>query len=164
MTLAVQAVDSKVCGECHRELDANRFSPSASQCRECRRRLDRTKYHADREAGRAQSRMWRERNPEKVRAAKRKHRYGITGQEYTRLLAAQGERCAICRTADPGAGQTWNVDHDHGCCPGERSCGRCVRGLLCKRCNTGVGMFRDDPDRLAAAAAYLIANRRKDGQ
>lgn len=80
--------------------------------------------------------------------------YGLTGEMFAALLADQGDRCAICRTDDPG--DQWHVDHDHACCPGKRrSCGQCVRGLLCRSCNWGLGHFRDDPDRLRAAAAYL---------
>jgi hypothetical protein len=47
------------------------------------------------------------------------------------------------------------VDHDHTCCSGEITCGKCVRGLLCVRCNTVLGLLRDDPEILRAAIAYL---------
>jgi hypothetical protein len=47
------------------------------------------------------------------------------------------------------------VDHDHACCPGAKSCGKCVRSLLCASCNKGIAMFADEPQRLDAAAAYL---------
>lgn len=47
------------------------------------------------------------------------------------------------------------VDHDHQCCPGERSCGRCVRGLLCPTCNLAVGFLRDDVSLASALGRYL---------
>jgi hypothetical protein len=49
------------------------------------------------------------------------------------------------------------VDHDHGCCPDEkRSCGGCVRGLLCLRCNTGLGYIERMYE---LATAYLATIR-----
>lgn len=62
-----------------------------------------------------------------------RYRYNISGADYERLLSSQGGTCAICGIK-PGS-RRLAVDHDHACCPGRRSCGRCVRGLLCKRCN-----------------------------
>jgi hypothetical protein len=84
-------------------------------------------------------------------------RYGLTPDAYDALLAAQGGRCAICGTDDPKGSRVskWTVDHDHACCPGAKSCGRCVRGLLCGPCNRGIGQFNDDPFVAEAAAAYL---------
>jgi len=88
-------------------------------------------------------------------------RYRLRLDTYNALLLKQGGKCAICGTTDPGdvrAGR-FHIDHDHACCPGSRSCGECVRGLLCRGCNTALGNFGDDPDRLLAAAAYLMTNR-----
>lgn len=85
-------------------------------------------------------------------------------------LAKDGASCAICDadilTPIPhsGKGSGWRaplvVDHDHLCCPGQKSCGKCVRGFLCPNCNTAIGFMKDDPDRLAAAADYLRSHSR----
>ena len=47
------------------------------------------------------------------------------------------------------------VDHDHRCCPGPVSCGRCVRGLICTYCNVAEGLLDGDPGRAEALAGYL---------
>ena len=88
-----------------------------------------------------------------------KHRYNITLDQYTKMLAGQGNVCKMCGSDDPGANKRFEVDHDHSCCDGDRSCGRCIRGLLCSRCNTGIACFEDDEDKLLKAVAYLRAWR-----
>lgn len=71
--------------------------------------------------------------------------YGITMEQYRELLAAQDGVCAICQSGEvkrhheTGVPFMLCVDHDHNCCPGKRSCGECVRGLLCSRCNSVLG-------------------------
>ncbi len=67
--------------------------------------------------------------------------------DYDALLALQGGVCAICSKNRP-----LGVDHCH--------LFNEVRGLLCNKCNLGLGMFDDDPDRLRAAADYLERSRR----
>lgn len=103
---------------------------------------------------------WRARNPELVKelraahhakdpkARRRygmKHHYGLTYEEYEAMLEAQGFCCAVCGTSETK--KDWHIDHCHT--TGE------VRGLLCNNCNAGIGMFKDDPTRLRAAADYL---------
>jgi hypothetical protein len=81
--------------------------------------------------------------------------YSITGDEYQALYESQGGVCFICRRAT-GASKRLSVDHDHQCCDGPISCGKCVRGLLCGPCNRGViGHLRDDVDALLRAVEYL---------
>lgn len=80
--------------------------------------------------------------------------YSITVAEYAEILAAQGMVCAICQRAT-GKTRALAVDHDHSCCDGPTSCGRCVRGLLCKPCNRLLGHVRDSPETLRRAARYL---------
>jgi hypothetical protein len=93
----------------------------------------------------------------RYRANLKKH--GLTSEQYDALLAAQGGGCAICKGTTPYGRGRFHIDHDHACCPGQRSCGKCVRGLLCGRCNPGLGAFQDSPDLLVAAAAYLMTSR-----
>jgi hypothetical protein len=70
-------------------------------------------------------------------------RFGITEEQFDQLLEAQGYACGICREPFK-EGQRICIDHDHSCCPVPpsgltRSCGQCIRGLLCVRCNTWLG-------------------------
>ena len=92
------------------------------------------------------------------RGAKLLRDYGITLNRYEQLLGEQGGACRICGKANRN-GDRLSVDHDHACCPGRKSCGACVRGLLCHACNQGLGKFVDSPLLLRAAAAYLESAR-----
>lgn len=83
-------------------------------------------------------------------------RYGITLEEYKAILAKQNGVCAIC--LEP-SDKSLHVDHDHNCCPGRNSCGKCVRSFLCSNCNTAIGLMEDNPDRLIDAAMYLMSYR-----
>jgi hypothetical protein len=87
-------------------------------------------------------------------AVGRKSKYGVTQEQFDNMLARQDGKCAVCFTADPGV-KGWHIDHDHACCPGRKSCGRCVRGLLCSNCNTALGLLGDSIERLLSAIAYL---------
>ncbi len=82
-------------------------------------------------------------------------KYSLTAEQFAQLVESQGCACAVCGATEPGGAGAWHVDHDHACCAEGRSCGKCVRGLLCSRCNSGLGLFDDDSERLAAALAYL---------
>lgn len=83
--------------------------------------------------------------------------YGLAPGTYERLYAAQDGLCGICgpTTGRNGRTRRLSVDHDHACCPGPVSCGSCVRGLLCRECNTIVGRFRDDPACFTRGADYI---------
>ncbi len=107
------------------------------------RGLCHTHYHAWR----------REENPAGSTAYRRKLAYGLEPDEFEALLARQGGVCAVCHRPPPKSKHSWNlsVDHDHK--TGE------IRGLLCFNCNAGIGQFKDEPERLRAAARYLEARR-----
>jgi hypothetical protein len=110
-------------------------------------------------------------NPEKFREANRKlynsvlkeKRYenhlkwdfGITIEEYDKILAEQDGRCAICGSTDPGKGKTrFSVDHDH-------KTGK-VRGLLCDPCNNGIARFNDNTDILKSAIYYITKFKERE--
>lgn len=81
-------------------------------------------------------------------------KHGLNILAYYDILAQQGWRCAICGEVQDKE-TSFFIDHDHTHCPGQFSCGNCIRGLLCRKCNTGLGMFRDNPDFLQSAINYL---------
>ncbi|GAA4462571.1 endonuclease VII domain-containing protein [Phytohabitans houttuyneae] len=69
--------------------------------------------------------------------------YRLTLSRYDEILAEQGGGCGICGTLTASCdGKAFAVDHDHRCCPErQRSCGECVRGLLCGGCNGLLGFY-----------------------
>ena len=115
-------------------------------------------------------RKWRAKNPDKVRAKRERYKarnsekyldyfrkrnarvpslyHGFTYTEILARLKSQGGCCAICKTTEPGKGKArWHGDHDH-------ATGK-FRGVLCGRCNLGLGLFLDETARLLAAVEYL---------
>lgn len=81
-------------------------------------------------------------------------KYGIGADEYDALLKKQEGRCAICRTDQPGGPtptSSFHVDHSH-------DDGR-VRGLLCRACNTALGLLAEDPTRISALLDLHRARR-----
>lgn len=67
--------------------------------------------------------------------------YRLTATEYKQILDNQAGVCGLCGKTPDQEGKSLAVDHDHSCCPGNRSCGACIRGLLCTRCNLAVGAY-----------------------
>ncbi|MEU6674844.1 endonuclease domain-containing protein [Streptomyces sp. NPDC046925] len=82
-------------------------------------------------------------------------RFGLAPGDYDKLYRLQGGACAIC-TRGKGISKRLAVDHDHTCCAGPTSCGKCVRGLVCGRCNSLLAHARDELAFFDRAAAYLI--------
>jgi len=110
---------------------------------------------------------WREINPEKWEASQRKHLrknaekirhdmrvrwlkrgYGLTVAQYNEILREQNGVCALCGEFKLRKGTEFLfVDHNH-------TTGK-VRGLLCYLCNSSIGHFKDDPEKMRTAAEYL---------
>lgn len=120
-----------------------------------RRALDRERtrerYWADVEKSRAYTRAWRAANPEKVRAYVRKWKVlnpeKVRSANRRKLPTPTRPEPEICELCGGFSLRTMHLDHDH------RS--GTFRGWLCSFCNTGLGLFFDDPDRLRRAIVYL---------
>lgn len=143
---------SKVCTRCQeckpfsaypkhpRMLDGR-----GSWCRECVRWCGRRHYERNREKRIAYAAEWNRQNRGRMRQTafyRQLLDYGITPEEYQAMSEAQDGKCAICHTR-----HRLVVDHCHKTMK--------VRGLLCQRCNKGIGLFLDDPIALRRAAKYL---------
>jgi hypothetical protein len=98
----------------------------------------------------ARGSAWRRANRDKLSARNRdkymKRRYGISRADYDALFERQGGVCAICRKRSK---ERLCVDHCHVT--------GMIRGLLCRKCNFGLGSLCDDQRALVAALAYLGA-------
>ena len=90
-------------------------------------------------------RKWEEENPNKMRNAYLKWKYGITLEMYNSLFEEQKGLCAIC--FEEPKKQNLGVDHDH-------VSGK-IRGLLCSTCNSGIGLFKEDTLLLKKAIEYI---------
>ena len=101
-------------------------------------------------------RAFRAANPDYARWMSIKSKYGLTKEQYEELLEKQGGVCAICRqpetrTTKAGVVMLLHVDHCH-------NSGK-IRGLLCHKCNSALGLFRESSEILSSAVNYLVTNQ-----
>ena len=128
----------KLCLGCNQEKPSddyyprkNRSSGLESRCKDCYK-IYKTEY--------------RKNNKEIIRAQNKRRVPGWDIDRYNSQLESQGNVCAICGDSEP-ASRDWCQDHDHETNE--------PRGLLCNRCNAGLGYFRDNPEYLQSAIEYL---------
>jgi hypothetical protein len=108
--------------------------------------------------------MWRRNNPDKYKEQygrlnndinKKEYkkfwrlynRYKLSREDFENLLKNQNYVCAICKEIPLEHENGYCVDHDHQT--------NIVRGILCQKCNAGLGLFRDSPEFLSNAIKYL---------
>lgn len=100
---------------------------------------------------------YKQRHPDRVKEQERRRNlrqmYGISVEQYEEMLVRQNGRCAICY--DIPRNRRFAVDHDHSCCPGRKSCGKCIRKLLCSRCNTALGLLHEDVAIIESMLEYV---------
>lgn len=98
---------------------------------------------------------YNKRNKIVVRRYQLKFRYGITIEEYNNLLKLQNNVCVICGQPETrlrkGKLTLLSVDHNH-------ETGK-IRGLLCYKCNTIIGLASDSPKQLLDTIKYLEVNK-----
>lgn len=104
-------------------------------------------------------------DPLRARKSVLRTRYKLPWDDFLALLEKQGGGCGVCGASVPGGKGHWHIDHDHSCCHTDSSkgivktCGNCVRGVLCHLCNTALGCARDDIEVLTKMIAYLSGER-----
>lgn len=142
-------MEIKICRVCNIEKPIERFSfrndsqKYRTECKDCLNTARKSQPAFGR---------WHKLNRERVQQYMRdfalKRYWGLTREDFDRMLEAQGGVCAICKKSHwMGVGKRPHVDHCH-------MSGK-IRGLLCNLCNVGLGAFKDDVDSLANAIKYL---------
>lgn len=135
----------KVCPKCDAAKFLSEFSRSSKEvdglhswCRTCNNQYQREKYaNTPVDVRRAKY----EASKDRLRKNRLMTRYGISQEDFNNMFDSQEGVCPICN------GEISVVDHDHKT--------GLVRGLLCRSCNAGLGLFKDDTSNLANAIAYL---------
>lgn len=143
-------IDKKLCSRCKEEKEITEYYLSkgrySSACKSCKSNMYKD---------------WEKRNPEKRKEIHERHyektarwhvlkyKYGITKEDYEKMLLLQNGKCAICGTTNSRHNKSNNllVDHCHDSLK--------VRGLLCNRCNTTLGLVNDNIDILSKMIDYL---------
>ena len=128
----------KTCIDCGKELPRSKFHIRnsrkigiSSRCKDCAS-IKKKQYRLD--------------NKEIIRAQNKKRNPGWDIDRYNEYLELQQGKCAICGTTEY-TNKDWCADHDHAT--------NQPRGLLCGRCNAGLGYFKDNPEYLQSAINYL---------
>jgi hypothetical protein len=148
-------VNSKVCFKCKVEKPVSEFHKYKerfqSYCKACSITIGTKWKKENRERHLFQKRKRYESSKDIDRNSKYKRKYGITLEEYNKMLENQNGLCAICNSPEKvktdDKVKLLAVDHCHT--------SGAVRGLLCNACNTGIGKFKEDINILESAIKYL---------
>lgn len=149
----------KKCYKCENWLSVENFTKDKTRkdglhpyCKICRSREHKKYINKNpnaKENRRIRSKMWKKNNPERYKELIKKWKkenyeqkalldrksqlwthYRLTIEDYLEMVDKQNGQCAICKK-----NKKLYIDHNHSCCPSNLTCGRCVRGLVCQRCN-----------------------------
>jgi hypothetical protein len=151
----------RTCKVCNEKKSIDRFQEYGYQCRECRTEKQRA-YYASLPPETAEERKkkneylakWRLKNADKVKEQSRvKHlrrKFNLSPEQYDIMSKAQKNVCAICQEKCETE-MNLAVDHCH-------TTGK-IRGLLCKNCNTAIGLFKEDIDNMLRAIEYIKSHK-----
>lgn len=146
MTNKFNGEPCKICGTTLRYVKNN-------HCIDCSSAYNKFEYAIFQKEKIVEAQRWHRDNlpahNEMMRAGQLKRKFGLTVEDYDRMVAEQEGSCAICRRPCQ-TGRRLAVDHCHKT--------GAVRGLLCHSCNLGIGKLGDDPERLLSAARYLLSH------
>ena len=128
------------------------------KCTKCKKFLARTEFHKSKDRADGLSYRCKDcarqhakenwsRTVTKKALRDKKKRYGISEAEYIKMSK---NGCEVC-----GSFERLAVDHDHSCCEGQFTCGSCVRGMLCIKCNTAEGMLDGSVEKAIKLAKYM---------
>ena len=153
----------KHIGESKNDLRACTFIPKrvgdSKLCTGCRCMLPMSSFHKDSGQRTGYAPKCKEciaADQRRYAPAARRRKYNLTKEQHDALIQAQGNRCKVCGVhADQEHYKTLAIDHCH-------ETGK-VRGLLCAKCNTAIGQFRDDPKIILNAAKYVLEAKRDGG-
>jgi nitrate/TMAO reductase-like tetraheme cytochrome c subunit len=148
----------KICRLCEKDKPLSEYTKTKhnksgimARCKTCVNEYQAVGRHQNPGRGTKYDQRWRESLPE---AEKWRlyllSRHRLTPEQYDAMLKAQGGGCAICGHKDAGDSHQRQIHVDHNHETGK------IRGLLCGRCNRGLGLFTDDLGKLAAASSYLL--------
>ncbi len=145
-------VRSKKCGDCRQTKPFKAFTKTTKGGWQWRCRACQSAYRKERRRSGIEQ-AYRLKTKPRLKDRWLRKRFGITLEQYEIMLKAQDGKCAICGRSENGRGcrggvKDLAVDHDH------KPDGK-IRGLLCSPCNQGIGLFKDNPELLEKAIAYL---------
>ena len=159
----------KICTRCNNELALDQFQERAPgylyrQCRKCRLEVRHERYKdypENKLKDQQRSNEWYRKNKDKVSQYRKnrrkdqdvwyriKYTHKIDENTYMQILNSQDSVCALCKQ-----NKKLYIDHDHSCCPTENTCGKCIRGLICQKCNMMMHYIDECSDLFEAAFKY----------
>jgi hypothetical protein len=177
---ALKTGRSSRCKDCIAEDYRQRYIPSPTRaryeellsqglkhCPKCGETKPLTEFYVRLARNRRPQSWCKDCSRKEVRRSYLKTLYNITSEVFAIALDRGHGVCMMkdCTSIVSGGRGTWHVDHDHACCPGENTCGQCVRGLLCNFCNTRTvpvleKLFPDHPYLTVDWAGWWEENRR----